>query len=101
MSYNPRVQVLQSYTCKVNETAIKFSFKGDIKNGRFEGPGKLRIQGDQKKSNFDSTTQSQHDGMNQKNDTCLKVLRIDPTATVIEVVGNFKNGTLHGNIQLL
>ena len=66
-----------SKPCQV--TNIPHAFRGEIVNGKFEGPGKLRIF---TKGHIDSTKTDQrciHTKLNFK-----------------EVVGNFKNGMLHG-----
>ena len=35
--------LVNSYECKENETSTHYSFKGEIRNYKFEGPGKFKI----------------------------------------------------------
>ena len=66
-----------SRPCRV--TNIPHAFIGEIVNGKFEGPGKLRVF---TKGHIDST---------KTNQTC-----IETKFNFKEMVGNFKNGMLHG-----
>ena len=66
-----------SKPCQV--TNIPHTFRGEIVNGKFEGPGKLRVF---TKGHIDST---------KTNQTC-----IETKLNLKEVVGSFKNGMLHG-----
>ena len=66
-----------SKPCRV--TNIPHAFRGEIVNGKFEGPGKLRVI---TKGHIDPTKTDQ---------TC-----IETKLNFKEVVGNFKNGMLHG-----
>ena len=70
-------QYITSKSCKM--TNVPHIFKGEVINGLFEGPGKLRLL---EKENTDTT---------KSNQTC-----IETKSNFKEVVGNFKNGVLHG-----
>ena len=67
-----------SRPCQV--TNIPHTFRGEIVNGKFEGPGKLRV-----------FTKGGHIDVSKTNQTCI-VSKLN----IKEVVGNFKNGVLNG-----
>ena len=61
-------------------TNIPHTFRGEIIQGKFEGPGKLRV-----------FTKGGHIDVSKTNQTCI-VSKLN----IKEVVGNFKNGVLNG-----
>ena len=67
----------------LGEIPIEFSFRGEIKNGQLNGPGKLSLS---KKAPMD------HSG------TCLRLNKF-MGLDLVEVVGNFANGVLSGNAK--
>ena len=81
LSYVP---VVKSYPCSENDQKyLDYKFKGNITNGHFEGPGKLKI--------FDHWD---IDTIDEKaKETCISTIGNQGN---MEVVGTFKNGILHG-----
>jgi len=68
-----------------DEVPKPFGFKGKITDGKLDGPGKLKL------------------GPNILSDdytTCLKV-RHFPGQDIVEVIGTFVNGVLHGNAKFV
>jgi hypothetical protein len=75
-----------SYPCRTDETPLRYSFKGQVKEGRLDGLGKLKLGS------------KVLDVGNE--DTCLKVNRVlgqDP----LEIIGTFVNGYLEGNVKIV
>ena len=71
--------------CFSDDVPILFSFRGNIRDGKLDGPGKLKLgPGIQIKDH----------------NTCLKLPKLlgkDP----VEVIGTFVNGVLHGNAKFI
>ena len=83
------VPILISRPCAINDTIdYPYYFKGKYSNGRFEGPGKLEMK-------FKGSKKYTKGELAKMNKTCI-VNNGYLNKKVIEVVGNFKNGLIHG-----
>ena len=79
------IQTSIFWTHLSGDASIPFSFRGNIKDGKLDGPGKLKLGPGIMMDDYR---------------TCLKVyklLGLDP----IEVIGTFVNGVLHGNAKFV
>ena len=86
LSYVP---IVKSHPClETSQKYLDYIFKGNTTNGHFEGPGKLKI--------FE---QWDIDVIDEKaKETCITTVGNQRN---MEIVGNFKNGTLHGVAKMV
>ena len=84
------VPIVRSHPClETDQKYLDYVFKGSIKNGHFEGPGKLKI--------FEHWWDI--DTIDEKaKETCISTIGNQRN---MEIVGNFKNGTLHGVAKIV
>ena len=89
--------ILISRNCTANDTIdYPYYYKGKYLNGRFEGPGKFEIKFKGSKKDLNLGAQKYPMGELEKlNKTCI-INNGFLNKKVMEVVGNFKNGLIHG-----
>ncbi len=82
---------LRGRPCGQNETAAtNYVFKGQIKEGRFEGPGKLKID----------PVEAKDEAFYKEQNVCLSTRVRHKGHKIIEAVGTFENGTLTGPAKI-
>ena len=76
---------VHSYPCRPYEVPIRFSFRGEILDGRLNGSGKLKLGSK---------------NLNSDGEACLKVNNIIGKE-IKELIGTFVDGLLHGNAKIV
>ena len=83
------VPIVRSHPClETDQKYLDYVFKGSIKSGHFEGPGKLKIF-----EHWDIDTIDE-----KAKETCISTIG---NQRQMEIVGNFKNGTLYGVAKIV
>ena len=87
------IPIITSKPCpcfKDDKKYFKYDFKGNIKMGQLEGPGKLKIfasNNNQYSCKFD--------------ETCIETNGLLKNKRNLKITGTFKNGTLHGVAKIV
>ena len=85
------------YSCSSRKESNYYYFKGEsVKNGLINGKGKLTLINKDDWTRFPN--ERKKDIISQ--DICVKASNIQ-SKNVVEVIGNFKNGFLHGMIKMI
>ena len=94
---NLKAPSFKIYSCSSRKESNYYYFKGEsVKNGLINGKGKLTLIDKDDWSKFPN--ERRRDIISQ--DICVKASNIQ-SKNVVEVIGSFKNGFLHGMIKMI
>ena len=88
---------IKTFPCHQNMTPPHYFFKGSIKNGYLEGKGRLWFMGDRDWKTFSNEKRKE---IKEKN-VCFATNHLVNNLRVQEIIGTFKNGSLHGTSRVI
>ena len=87
---------IKSFPCQTNKTSPHYDFKGSIVNGSLEGKGRLLFMSEQDWLKLSTEKRNDAKGKN----VCFTAMHLVNNQHVREIIGTFKNGSLHGTTKI-